>query len=273
VTDGPAQVEPFLELRDVVKTFGEFRALKGVCLSVARGEAVALIGPSGSGKSTLLRCINALETITSGTITMTGEEIGTEHGSGGTRRLRERGLARQRESIGMVFQSFNLFPHMSALENVSSGPRLVLGVDPIVAKRDALALLARVGLADKATSYPRQLSGGQQQRVAIARALAMQPRIMLFDEPTSALDPETVQEVLNVIRQVRETGMTTLIATHEMDFARHVSDTAVFMEAGEIVEQGSSKSVLFAPKTDRCRRFLTGLTGATAGRTASMATA
>ncbi len=253
--------ESFLEIRNVVKSFGAFVALNDVSLSVRQGEAVALIGPSGSGKSTLLRCVNALEDITSGAITIAGEEIGYSSKETTRKRLGASALARQRERIGMVFQSFNLFPHMSALDNVASGPRLVRGESADQARRKGLALLERVGLADKADRYPRQLSGGQQQRVAIARALAMQPRIMLFDEPTSALDPETVQEVLNVIREVRETGMTTLIATHEMDFARHVSDTTVFLERGEIVEMGASKTVLFQPRTERCRQFLTGLTG------------
>ena len=251
----------FLEVRDVVKTFGDYVALNHVSLSVRKGEAVALIGPSGSGKSTLLRCINVLERISAGSILIEGEDIGFSGQSGARKPLGESALARQRESIGMVFQSFNLFPHMSALENVTSGPRLVRGAKPDQARRRGMELLDRVGLADKADRFPRQLSGGQQQRVAIARALAMEPRIMLFDEPTSALDPETVQEVLNVIREVRETGMTTLIATHEMDFARHVSDTTVFLERGEIVEQGPSQKVLFQPETERCRKFLTGLTG------------
>jgi polar amino acid transport system ATP-binding protein len=170
-------------------------------------------------------------------------------------------LASQREDIGMVFQSFNLFPHMTALENVAAGPSLVRGASQAAAKAKAVQLLERVGLADKGGNYPRQLSGGQQQRVAIARALAMDPKVMLFDEPTSALDPETVQEVLNVIREVRDSGMTMLIATHEMDFARHASDRTVFMEAGQIIEQGPSSTVLFSPATERCRRFLSGLTG------------
>ena len=253
--------QAFLQLRDVVKRFGDFTALAGVSLDVEKGEAVALIGPSGSGKSTLLRCINVLETITLGSISIAGEEIGAVRSGGGRKPLGAVALARQREGIGMVFQSFNLFPHMSALENVTAGPRLVLGQGAAEARRRGMELLARVGLADKAERYPRQLSGGQQQRVAIARALAMEPRMMLFDEPTSALDPETVQEVLNVIREVRETGMTTLIATHEMEFARQVSDTTVFMEAGEIVEQGPSRIVLRTPRTERCQKFLTGLTG------------
>jgi ABC-type polar amino acid transport system ATPase subunit len=252
----------FLQLTNVVKTFGHYLALNNVSVSVERGQAVALIGPSGSGKSTLLRCINTLETIASGTIRMGGEEIGAANTSSGRRALNEKVLARQREDIGMVFQSFNLFPHMTALDNVMSGPRLVRRQDEAAARKKGLELLARVGLADKAGNFPRQLSGGQQQRVAIARALAMEPKIMLFDEPTSALDPETVQEVLNVIREVRDSGMTMLIATHEMDFARHASDRTIFMEAGQIVEQGPSGRVLFSPETERCQKFLAGLSGA-----------
>ena len=254
----------FLQLRDIVKTYGNYVALKSVSVSVEKGQAIALIGPSGSGKSTLLRCINTLETISSGTITVGAEEIGARTTSAGRKPLGETVLARQREDIGMVFQSFNLFPHMTALDNVTSGPRLVRGQQAATARKRGLELLARVGLADKAENFPRQLSGGQQQRVAIARALAMEPKIMLFDEPTSALDPETVQEVLNVIREVRDSGMTMLIATHEMDFARHASDRTIFMEAGQIVEQGASSKVLFEPETERCRRFLAGLTGAAA---------
>jgi polar amino acid transport system ATP-binding protein len=261
----PQGAAPFIRVVNAVKRFGDFVALGGVSLEVEKGQAVALIGPSGSGKSTLLRCINALEQINEGTIVVDGEEIGARVDPAGTRRpLSVRHQARQREAIGMVFQSFNLFPHMTALENVASGPRLVRGVARQAAEKSALALLDRVGLADKAQSYPRQLSGGQQQRVAIARALAMEPRVMLFDEPTSALDPETVQEVLNVIREVRNSGMTMLIATHEMEFARHASDRTIFMERGLIVEQGPSAEVLVSPKTERCRRFLSGLTGAEA---------
>ncbi len=254
--------DPFIRVSNVVKRFGDFVALGDVSLDVEKGQAVALIGPSGSGKSTLLRCLNALEPINDGVIAVGGDQIGIRLEQDGRRRpLSVRDQARQRETIGMVFQSFNLFPHMTALENVSSGPRLVRGVARQASEKTARALLERVGLGDKAGSYPRQLSGGQQQRVAIARALAMEPDVMLFDEPTSALDPETVQEVLNVIREVRDSGMTMLIATHEMEFARHASDSTVFMERGQIVEQGPSSEVLVSPKTERCRRFLSGLTG------------
>ena len=253
---------PFVRVTDAVKRFGDFVALDGVSVAVEQGQAVALIGPSGSGKSTLLRCINALEQISAATIVVGGEQIGARVDAAGTRHpLSVRDQARQRETIGMVFQSFNLFPHMTALENVAAGPRLVRGVARTAAENSARALLARVGLGDKVGSYPRQLSGGQQQRVAIARALAMQPKVMLFDEPTSALDPETVQEVLNVIREVRDSGMTMLIATHEMEFARHASDRTIFMERGQIVEEGASAQVLVSPRTERCRRFLSGLVG------------
>jgi polar amino acid transport system ATP-binding protein len=255
--------EDFLAVSGLVKHYGNFVALKGVSLTVAKGEAIALIGPSGSGKSTLLRCINVLETITAGSIKVDGVDIGYRAASHGVKLLGENVLARQREDIGMVFQSFNLFPHMSALDNITAGPRLVRGQSAEVAARKGMELLARVGLADKAGHFPRQLSGGQQQRVAIARALAMEPKVMLFDEPTSALDPETVQEVLNVIRDVSASGMTTLIATHEMEFARRVSHRTIFMEAGQIVEQGESHKVLNTAETERCRRFLTGLTGRT----------
>lgn len=253
----------FIRVDSAVKRFGHYTALNGVSINVEKGQAVALIGPSGSGKSTLLRCINALEQIQEGTIVVGGDQIGARIDAAGRRRqLPIKEQARQREKIGMVFQSFNLFPHMTALENVASGPRLVRGVSREAAEKTARTLLERVGLGDKAASYPRQLSGGQQQRVAIARALAMEPEVMLFDEPTSALDPETVQEVLNVIREVRDSGMTMLIATHEMEFARHASDRTVFMERGQIVEQGPSTEVLVSPMTERCRRFLSGLTGA-----------
>ncbi|WP_206952416.1 amino acid ABC transporter ATP-binding protein [Trinickia acidisoli] len=251
----------FLRVNGVVKHYGDYVALQSVSLDVAKGSAVALIGPSGSGKSTLLRCINSLEEIASGTIEVGEWEVGYQRAGTTRRRLGAGALAAQREHIGMVFQSFNLFPHMTALENVTSGPRLVRGERAESARKKGIALLERVGLGSKAAHFPRQLSGGQQQRVAIARALAMDPQIMLFDEPTSALDPETVQEVLNVIRDVRESGMTMLIATHEMEFARHVSDTTIFMEAGQIVERGASRDVLFSPQTERCQRFLAGLTG------------
>ena len=256
--DSPS-ADDFLKIVDVVKKYGDYTALNKVSLTVGKGQAVALIGPSGSGKSTLLRCINALEMISSGTIKVAGEEIGSLITLSGRKPLGASALAHQRENIGMVFQSFNLFPHMTALQNVTSGPRLVRRLAKEIADKKGMEILDRVGLADKALSLPRQLSGGQQQRVAIARALAMEPKIMLFDEPTSALDPETVQEVLNVIGEVRDSGMTMLIATHEMDFARHASDMTVFMEAGQIVEQGPSSKVLFAPETERCVRFLSGL--------------
>lgn len=250
---------PFLRVRGLVKHYGTYEALKSVSIDVPKGSAVALIGPSGSGKSTLLRCVNALEDVSSGSIEVGDFEVGYKNDDGRRRRLGATALAKQRESVGMVFQSFNLFPHMTTLDNVTSGPRLVRGESAERARKKGMDLLERVGLGNKAGSFPRQLSGGQQQRVAIARAMAMDPQIMLFDEPTSALDPETVQEVLNVIRDVRDSGMTMLIATHEMAFARQASDMTVFMEAGEIVEEGDSSQVLFNPRTDRCKRFLAGL--------------
>jgi ABC-type polar amino acid transport system ATPase subunit len=255
---------PFLRVRGLVKHYGAYEALKSVSLDVKKGSAVALIGPSGSGKSTLLRCVNALEDVSSGSIEVGDFEIGYLNEGGRRRRLGANALAKQRERVGMVFQSFNLFPHMTALDNVTSGPRLVLGQSTENARKKGMELLERVGLGNKAGNFPRQLSGGQQQRVAIARAMAMDPQIMLFDEPTSALDPETVQEVLNVIRDVRESGMTMLIATHEMAFARQVSDMTVFMEAGQIVEEGASSEVLFTPRSERCKRFLAGLAHETA---------
>ncbi len=250
---------PFISITNVRKRFGSLEALKGVSLDVREGETVALIGPSGSGKSTLLRCINGLELVDDGRVVVNGEMIGSQVLAGRLRPLSAQAVARQRRNIGMVFQSFNLFAHMTAAQNVASGLVHVKGVDRAEAHRKALQLLKRVGLEDKPTAYPRQLSGGQQQRVAIARALAMEPKVMLFDEPTSALDPETVQEVLNVIGAVRESGMTMLIATHEMEFARCASDTTVFMEAGQIVERGPSEQLFTSPQTDRCRRFLMAL--------------
>ncbi len=253
--------DAFVRLDNVVKSYGAYVALKGVSLEIAKGQSVALIGPSGSGKSTVLRCINTLEAIDSGTIFVGDQRMGMQATPRGLRPATAVEAARQRETVGMVFQSFNLFPHMTALENVASGPRLVKNMSKPQAQSQAMELLDRVKLGDKANAYPRQLSGGQQQRVAIARALAMQPGVMLFDEPTSALDPETVQEVLNVIREVRDSHMTMLIATHEMEFARHASDMTIFMEAGQIVESGPSADVLGSPRTERCRRFLAGLTG------------
>ncbi|WP_312524679.1 amino acid ABC transporter ATP-binding protein [Paracoccus sp. (in: a-proteobacteria)] len=235
-----------VEYRDVRKNYGDFEALKGVSLKVRRGQVVCLIGPSGSGKSTLLRCTNGLETINSGQILIDGEPLSNQAAQ--VRRLRQR--------MGMVFQSFELFPHKTALGNVMMGPMTVLGLSEAEARTRAEALLDKVGLRDKAGNYPTNLSGGQQQRVAIARALAMQPEVMLFDEPTSALDPETIGEVLNVMKRLAEEGMTMVVVTHEMSFARRVADEVVVFADGRIVEQGPPEQIFEAPKTERTRDFL-----------------
>ena len=246
---------PLLRIRGVQKRFGDFVALAGIDLDVAEGEVVAVIGPSGSGKSTLVRCVHQLQPTDGGAVYVDGDLQGFERVGGHLRALDERAIARQRQRVGMVFQQFNLFPHMTVLRNVIEGPVQVLGEAVASATIRAEALLARVGLAEKKDAYPRQLSGGQQQRVAIARALAMQPRAMLFDEPTSALDPELVGEVLNVVQDLAKQGMTMVIVTHEIAFARDVANRVVFMEAGRIVEQGSA-SILNTPQTDRLRSFL-----------------
>ena len=253
-----APSSPLLRVAGVHKRFGAVSVLHGIDLDVAEGDVVALIGPSGSGKSTLVRCIHQLQPIEAGAITLDGELQGFERvgGPGGTlRALDERAVARQRQRIGMVFQQFNLFPHLTVLGNLVEGPVQVLKEPLAEATERALALLARVGLADKRDAWPRQLSGGQQQRVAIARALAMRPRAMLFDEPTSALDPELVGEVLAVVKDLARQGMTMLIVTHEIAFAREVADRVVFMEAGRIVEQGTA-AILSQPQTERLRAFL-----------------
>jgi len=247
--------QPVLRAHAVRKRFGDFTALDGVSLEVAEGEVVALIGPSGSGKSTLVRCLHQLQPIDGGAVYVDGVLQGFAPVGGRLRALDEAAIARQRQRIGMVFQQFNLFPHLTVLGNVIEGPVQVLGEPVAAASERARALLARVGLAAKADAYPRQLSGGQQQRVAIARALAMQPRAMLFDEPTSALDPELVGEVLAVVKDLARQGLTMVIVTHEIGFAREVADRVVFMEAGRIVEQGPAR-ILDAPQTERLTTFL-----------------
>ena len=249
-------MRPLVAIRQVSKRFGEFQALKQVSLDVFEGEVVCLIGQSGSGKTTLLRCVNQLATADSGGIWLDGELLGFREIDGRLHRLSERDIARQRLACGMVFQRFNLFPHMTALENLIEGPVQVQRRAVAEAKDEAMALLRRVGLADKAGSYPSQLSGGQQQRVAIARALAMKPRLVLFDEPTSALDPELVSEVLSVMKELARSGMTMLVVTHELGFAREVADRVVYMDQGVIVESGPAAEVLRAPREARTKAFL-----------------
>ena len=247
---------PLVAIRSVSKAFGEFVALKQVSLDVWTGEVLCLIGASGSGKTTLLRCINQLTTIDSGGIWLDGELLGMREQGGRLHRLGEREIARQRLKTGMVFQRFNLFPHKTALENIVEGPVQVQGRPAAEARAEALELLRRVGLAAKADWYPSQLSGGQQQRVAVARALAMKPMLMLFDEPTSALDPELVGEVLAVMKELAQSGMTMMVVTHELGFAREVADRVVYMDQGAIVEQGAAPEVLGAPREARTKAFL-----------------
>ncbi|MEV4108927.1 amino acid ABC transporter ATP-binding protein [Nonomuraea sp. NPDC049695] len=242
--------------RAVRKHFGHLEVLKGIDLDVQPGEVVVILGPSGSGKSTFLRCVNHLETIDGGAIHVDGELIGFEASGGKVRHLRKREITRQRREIGMVFQQFNLFPHFTALQNVMEAPVGVRGESREQAREQALALLRRVGLEDKAGSYPRQLSGGQQQRVAIARALAMRPKLMLFDEPTSALDPELVGEVLATMKGLAEDGLTMIVVTHEVGFAREVADRVVFMDGGVVVESGTPADVLDNPSSPRTKAFL-----------------
>lgn len=236
----------FIEIRDLHKRYGAFTALRGIDLTVAKGEVVCIIGPSGSGKSTLIRCINLLESFEPGSkIIVDGTEV-----------ARGRGLAKVRAEVGMVFQSFNLFPHLTVAENVMLAPRRVRGKSKDEARRQALELLERVGIADQADKHPGRLSGGQQQRVAIARALAMEPQVMLFDEPTSALDPEMVGEVLDVMRGLAGSGVTMVVVTHEMGFARQVADRVIFMDDGEIVEAGAPERLFDGPTEPRTRDFL-----------------
>jgi len=247
---------PVLRVRNVRKNFGDHAALDDVSLDVHEGEVVVIIGPSGSGKSTLVRCVHQLESIDGGAIYLDDELLGYERRGAGLRPLTARRVAAQRRRMSMVFQQFNLLPHMTVLRNVTEAPVRVHRRDRTEARTEALELLDQVGLRDRADHYPRQLSGGQQQRVAIARAVATHPRITLFDEPTSALDPELVGEVLGVMRQLAEDGMTMIVVTHEMAFARDVADRCVFMEAGRIVESGPPAEMFGNPQTPRLRAFL-----------------
>jgi polar amino acid transport system ATP-binding protein len=247
---------PMVEAVEVHKSFGRVEVLMGITLKVLPGEVMCLIGPSGSGKSTFLRCINHLEKINAGRLFVDGELVGYRQRGSRLHELHEREVAMQRTEIGMVFQRFNLFPHMTAIENIVEAPIRVKGETREQARAYARELLEKVGLGDRSGAYPNQLSGGQQQRVAIARALAMRPKLMLFDEPTSALDPELVGDVLAVMRQLAEDGMTMIVVTHEMGFAREVGDSLVFMDAGVVVESGSPREVLANPSHERTQSFL-----------------
>ncbi|MGY2843473.1 polar amino acid transport system ATP-binding protein [Bradyrhizobium sp. USDA 4509] len=249
-------MDPIVKAVGVRKSYGTFEALKGIDLEIDRGEVLCVIGPSGSGKSTFLRCINQLEVINDGALWISGELVGYRRIGHKLYELSEREIARQRLATGMVFQRFNLFPHKTALENVTEGPIQVLRHEPKRAQAEARELLARVGLTDKCDAYPVELSGGQQQRVAIARALAMKPSLMLFDEPTSALDPELVGEVLAVMRDLARSGMTMVVVTHELGFAREVANRVLFMDQGQVVEGGSPAQVLGSPTQARTRDFI-----------------
>jgi polar amino acid transport system ATP-binding protein len=248
--------ESMVKAEGVHKRFGRLEVLKGINLTVGRGEVMCLLGPSGSGKSTFLRCINHLEKINSGRLFVDGELVGYRESGGKLHELREDVISRKRSEIGMVFQQFNLFPHMTAAQNVMLAPVRVKGLKRAQARDRAVELLGRVGLSDKIDSYPVALSGGQQQRVAIARALAMEPKLMLFDEPTSALDPELVGDVLDAMRLLAHQGMTMIVVTHEVGFAREVGDTVVFMDEGVVVESGKPNEVLDNPRHARTQTFL-----------------
>ncbi|HJQ05330.1 MAG TPA: amino acid ABC transporter ATP-binding protein [Nocardioides sp.] len=248
--------QPMVEARGVRKVYGHNEVLKSIDMTVQPGEVVSLLGPSGSGKSTFLRCINHLERIDGGEISVNGNLVGYRRARGKKYELHRKDIARGRRDVGMVFQRFNLFPHKTALENVMEAPLVVQGRPKGAVRSEALALLDRVGLSDRADHYPNMLSGGQQQRVAIARALAMKPRLMLFDEPTSALDPELVGEVLDVMKGLAKEGMTMVVVTHEIGFAREVCDRVVFMDGGVIVEQGDPGQVFGNPQHERTRAFL-----------------
>src|ERR1700756_1593181 len=244
---------PMVKAESVCKDFGALKVLKGITLDVNKGQVLVMVGPSGSGKSTFLRCINHLEPINAGRLYVDGELVGYREKHGKLYELRPREAAKQRREVGMVFQHFNLFPHRTALENILEAPVHVKKTKKDVALKRARDLLEQVGLSDKAKAYPAQLSGGQQQRVAIARALAMDPKLMLFDEPTSALDPELVGEVLDVMKQLAKGGMTMIVVTHEMGFAREVADQVVFMDAGVIIEEGAPRELLSNPKHERTK--------------------
>jgi len=248
--------EFMVQAENVVKSFGSNTVLKDISLTVKRGEVMCLVGPSGSGKSTFLRCINHLESINGGRLYVDGELVGYRQKGDKLYELKPSEAAAQRRDIGMVFQRFNLFPHMTVLENVTQAPVRVLKQNKAQAAERAKELIARVGLSQKLDSYPAQLSGGQQQRVAIARALAMDPKLMLFDEPTSALDPELVGEVLDVMKALAQSGMTMIVVTHEMGFAREVGDSLVFMDGGYVVEAGDPTQVLTNPQHERTQAFL-----------------
>ena len=248
--------EPLVRARNVHKSYDQLEVLKGIDLDVMPGEVVAILGPSGSGKSTFLRCINHLESINRGSIDVDGDQIGYRMKRNRLVKLSANAIAAQRRKIGMVFQSFNLYPHLTVLENVIEAPVGVHGETKAAATQNAMKLLERVGLSDKAKNYPRQLSGGQQQRVAIARALAIKPKLMLFDEPTSALDPELVGEVLNTMRDLAKQGLTMIVVTHEISFAREAADRVVFMDGGHIVEMGKPEEVIGNPKHERTKAFL-----------------
>jgi polar amino acid transport system ATP-binding protein len=255
----PNNSEVVVSIRGLDKSFGQTQVLNGVDLDVHRGQVVTIVGPSGSGKTTLLRCVNALEIYDNGSIKLDGVEVGFSEEGGRRRHRRERELSAIRAETGMVFQMFYLFPHLTAAENVMLGLRKVRGRSKAEAHEISQRWLSRVGLADKVNSYPAQLSGGQQQRVGIARAVAMDPKVLLLDEITSALDPELVGEVLNVVRQLADDGMTMIVVTHEMAFAREVSNLVVFMDAGRIVAQGKPAEILENPRHERLRTFLSRL--------------
>lgn len=248
--------EVMVDARSVRKSYGAVEVLSGISLTVEQGEVLCIIGPSGSGKSTFLRCLNHLESINGGRIYVNGELMGYRQVGNVLHEMKPQDIARQRQAIGMVFQRFNLFPHLTALQNIIEAPIGVAGMAPEEATALGLELLAQVGLGDKGDHYPAQLSGGQQQRVAIARALAMKPKLMLFDEPTSALDPELVGDVLDVMKNLAKAGMTMIVVTHEMGFAKEVADRVVFIDKGQIVEIGTPKQVLDNPQESRTKAFL-----------------